>query len=1111
MNNFYKNFEDEFRGSRDSIKLRLNTYIEFLNILKLDNNHIDALDIACGRGEWLELLKENSINALGCDLDENMLNECKKLNLNVKNSDVLNFLKTFKDDSIDVITAFHFIEHVDFEYLNLIIKESFRILKDSGVLIFETPNPENLRVSTLSFYNDVTHKKPIPPMLLTHLIKHNNFKKSFILRLNSKVDKNSHIDIKNIINDVSPDYALIALKTPKDDTILSFKNLADHISGISFDDLVDKFNDQNLQIIKEQTQDIEDVKKQIKQINDFIAKFKKVFFPLIKIYHILKKIKHFLKDAFFKFLRYAINFANNRPKIKKILKKIVKKFPSLYLFINKILNSQKTQYFKSNSKNISQIFDIGFSANHLLNLELKEHKDYIKNFDDLTIIGHINGSYGLSSTNRNLALKCIEIDKNIHFLPYEESKFSNATNLMLNLEDEKAIKEILLYKKTDFKNSINIYQHYPPIKDVENGYNVIIFFWEESKIPPNFIDIINNNYKAVIVSTYFIKKALIDNGCLLPIKLSNLPLKTPSNPTISKTITSKNEISLLHISSCFPRKGVDVLLKAFNNVCKNQDFDFTLTIKTFHNIHNDIKNLIVNLVDFEFRKKINLIFDDYSQIQMANLYENCDIVILPTRGEGLNMPAIEACYYKKPLIVTKYGAQSDFLNNKATFIDFNFEQAITHFDIKNSTWTNPSYKSLAKKIIELSQKITNNDAKLKENLNELNLNILKEMFSTKTTQNFISSLSLLYEYKFKEKFLKIAIISSYDEECGIAEYSKYIVQELKNLGIEYKIYSWSKNSINSIKIQKQNPLDINTDANIIWLQHHFGFYGFDEILLENLLRLKKDDKIVVITLHSTEPILNFTQENKIKTVNTLSNFDRIFVHTITDLNVLKALGLVDNVTLMPHGIQKIQRKSSNNNVINIGFFGLLFRHKNLSALIDAFSKFSKTHNSILNIVSHPKDELSKALFLEYKKQINRLNLDQKVIWNYEFLPIKQVNEILSKCDVIVLPYLNSDESASGALRVAISCCDNVLVTKSQIFDDMRYLCLEIDGFGSSDILNALNNFVENKNCINKKELINKFIDENSWSKIVFEYVNIFKSLSIDKDFMNFLLSKNEQC
>ncbi|SUX09096.1 ubiquinone/menaquinone biosynthesis methyltransferase [Campylobacter sputorum subsp. bubulus] len=1108
MDNFYKNFEDAFRGSKESIKIRLNVYIKFLNILKYNNETIKVLDIACGRGEWLELLKENSIDAMGCDIDQGMIDVCLKNELNVKKIDALNFLRTCKDNSIDAITGFHVIEHLDFEYLNMLIKESFRVLKENGILIFETPNPENLRVSTLYFYTDITHKKPIPPELLSHIVDYNSFNKKFIIRRNSKLDKNSYINIENIINDVSPDYALVALKLPSNNILSDIEMLAYDANDLSFDDLVNKFNNQNLQTKKEQLENINDIKKQLEIINEFITKFKRVFSPLIKIYHIFVRIKLYIEKIFSKFIFYIVNFINNRPKIKKMIKLVIKKYPYLYTFASKICSNQKS-YRKFNTKNIPQILDIKFSNDHVLNLQLKEYEKYFKNFDDLTIIGHINGSYGLSSTNRNIALQYIEVDKNLHFIPYEDSKFSDIENLMISLNDEKKIKDILLYEKPNFKNSINIYQHYPPIEDVEKGYNIIIFFWEESKIPAKFIDIINTHYNAVIVSTYFIKKVLIDNGCLLPIKVSDLPLQKPLCPTVVKNSSIKKEIILLHISSCFPRKGVDILLKSFNKISQNINFNFKLTIKTFHNIHNDILNLVETLVDKKFHENIKIIFDDYSSEQIANLYEQCDIVVLPTRGEGLNMPAVEACYYKKPLIVTKYGAQSDFLYNKATFIDFSFQQTNTHFNINNSTWSDPLYEDLADKIINLAKKIIDDDSVLREDLNELNLRILKTMFSTKTTQNFISSLSSLYAFRSKNPIIKIAIISSYNDECGISEYSTYIVNELKNLDIDYEIYSWSQKQSNTIKIQKDNPLDIKTNCNIIWLQHHFGFYSLDDKLLKNLIEHKKKRKILAITLHSTEPILNFDTENQIKAIEVLSNFDRIFVHTINDLNVLRALSLVDNVTLIPHGIQKIQRKNKKNKLFNIGFFGLLFEHKNLDSLIEAFGEFSKQNDSILNIISHPRDETSRYLFERYKDKINKLNLKQKIIWHSEFLPINKVNEILSNCDLIVLPYLDSDESASGALRIALSCCDNVMITKSRIFDDMRYLCIEIDGFKSADILKGLNDFMKYKTT-NKKELIDKFIDENSWKNIVLEQINIFKSLLIDNSFIDFLLNNNKK-
>jgi len=196
----YRSFENRFRGPKEEVKGKLKVYIPILNTLKGKK----ALDLGCGRGEFLELLNEYGIEGVGVDIETSMTDS-----ENVVISDALEFLRKQKDKSFSLITAFHMIEHVDIDYLLLLIKEAKRVLDDEGFLIFETPNPENLRVASEYFYLDPTHKRPVPKELLRFLLEYEGFYTRIWL-LNSQ----KHSDITDIFNAVSFDYAAVASKKP---------------------------------------------------------------------------------------------------------------------------------------------------------------------------------------------------------------------------------------------------------------------------------------------------------------------------------------------------------------------------------------------------------------------------------------------------------------------------------------------------------------------------------------------------------------------------------------------------------------------------------------------------------------------------------------------------------------------------------------------------------------------------------------------------------------------------------------------------------------------------------------------------------------------------------
>lgn len=211
---FYKAFEDKYRGPRELIKTRLRVYEEFILSVKKIEKNAKALDLGCGRGEWLEILSEHGFEALGVDSDEYMLNQAKKVGLTVQLGNAIDFLKNVAAESQIIVSAFHLVEHIPFDSVRELVQESLRVLCPGGILILETPNPENIVVGSANFYLDPTHNKPIPPNLLVFLPEYYGYKKYKILRLQeSKHLANSpRVKLIDVLNGASPDYAVVAQK-----------------------------------------------------------------------------------------------------------------------------------------------------------------------------------------------------------------------------------------------------------------------------------------------------------------------------------------------------------------------------------------------------------------------------------------------------------------------------------------------------------------------------------------------------------------------------------------------------------------------------------------------------------------------------------------------------------------------------------------------------------------------------------------------------------------------------------------------------------------------------------------------------------------------------------
>lgn len=244
MDNFYFTFEKNFRGTPEQILERLRAYDDFLIPLLQTQVPAMALDLGCGRGEWLGKLYQLGFKVHGVDLDEAMLQSCREKGFQVTCQDALTYLHSLPDESQSIVTAFHMVEHITFENLRHVLDQALRVLKPAGLLVMETPNPENLIVATRNFYLDPTHTKPIPPELLTFLARYAGFNNVKLIRLqeNPSIVLQQETLLADVINGVSPDYAIIAQKIGSSQKMSQFEKAFLQDKGVGLQTMVDRFD-----------------------------------------------------------------------------------------------------------------------------------------------------------------------------------------------------------------------------------------------------------------------------------------------------------------------------------------------------------------------------------------------------------------------------------------------------------------------------------------------------------------------------------------------------------------------------------------------------------------------------------------------------------------------------------------------------------------------------------------------------------------------------------------------------------------------------------------------------------------------------------------------------
>jgi O-antigen chain-terminating methyltransferase len=181
----YVAFEDRFRGNREDIKERVRVYLPYIEKSHSSEREARVLDIGCGRGEWLELLRENGYSAQGIDTNRIMVDQCRERGLNVEEYEAIRFLRDQAPGTFSAVTGLHIVEHLPLPVLIQLLDGVFRILRPGGIAIFETPNPENMIVGATFFHIDPTHGNPVHPLTMDFLLGQRGFSRTEILRMHA--------------------------------------------------------------------------------------------------------------------------------------------------------------------------------------------------------------------------------------------------------------------------------------------------------------------------------------------------------------------------------------------------------------------------------------------------------------------------------------------------------------------------------------------------------------------------------------------------------------------------------------------------------------------------------------------------------------------------------------------------------------------------------------------------------------------------------------------------------------------------------------------------------------------------------------------------------------
>jgi O-antigen chain-terminating methyltransferase len=211
----YLKFEDAFRGQW-KVEERVRWYMPHVQeVFTTTGTRKPCLDIGCGRGEFMLALKRNQFSALGIDLNPAMADTARAKGLEVVLADALSHLVSLDPGSLAVVSAFHLVEHLPFDQTLHLIEAAYRVLTPGGLLILETPNPENLVVGGCTFWYDPTHIRPLPPAMLRFYVESAGFSPVKTARFYLRTDGPDHATLDEPVLpsvDGPLDYGLLAIK-----------------------------------------------------------------------------------------------------------------------------------------------------------------------------------------------------------------------------------------------------------------------------------------------------------------------------------------------------------------------------------------------------------------------------------------------------------------------------------------------------------------------------------------------------------------------------------------------------------------------------------------------------------------------------------------------------------------------------------------------------------------------------------------------------------------------------------------------------------------------------------------------------------------------------------
>jgi len=608
---------------------------------------------------------------------------------------------------------------------------------------------------------------------------------------------------------------------------------------------------------------------------------------------------------------------------------------------------------------------------------------------------------------------------------------------------------------------------YPPYCDSMNG-SVRAFHcygWEESAFPRRYAMGFESGLDLVTVMSRYVMQVLRDNGVTVPIEVVGLGADhILDSPPVPVEFLRPGSFHFVHVSSCFPRKGADVLVRAFCEEFRQTD-DVCLIIKTFPNPHNTVEEL-VREADRRYRghAPIRIVGESLTNGQMRFLLEKSNCLVSASRGEGFGLPLAEAMFVGCPVIATIHGGQADLCSPEWCWpVEFQIVPAKTHLTEGPSFWAEPSVGSLREQMRqvfrapreEVTARTTLARAQVSANFTWAQV----ARRHLEACEAALAERSNGTGSRPSPDCGHIGFISTWNTKCGIAEYTRYLAESL-DTGTKYSVFADratetvrpDTDNVFRCWAQSQEPVQSQGAANellrliaergidVVSLQYNFGFLPSRvvEYLVE---RLHAAGIAVMITLHSTNhpSFGNLTRA--------LARADAAIVHRQEEFVRLLDCG-VECAVMQRQGIYVPQDKAgrrapsgSRPLAFTVACFGFFLPPKGIRELLQAFEAAVRVNPVLrLKLVNSLYPGSASATYAaSCMRFAEERGLAQRTEICTDFLEQDEILKQLSSADLIVLPYTMSTESSSAAIRLPLASGTPILCSDLPLFDEFQEL------------------------------------------------------------------------